>query len=144
MKTEKGVIIAAYKQGGRNPRFLVLKRTKNWEGWEIPKGHLENDDYRDTVRIELEEEAGIKEEWIESIREMDEEASWTYERDGEEFKKEYRAFVVKIADEAHVDTSNNPDDEHETGFFFRSRDAKSLITYDNNLEILEKAEETIG
>ncbi|EGQ43757.1 MAG: hypothetical protein J07AB43_06350 [Candidatus Nanosalina sp. J07AB43] len=39
MKTEKGVALVVYKKKRGKKRFLILKRDKNWEGWEIPKGH---------------------------------------------------------------------------------------------------------
>jgi len=138
MKTEKGVVVIAHQESRRNHRYLVLKRTKNWEGWELPKGHLENDDYRETVELELGEEAGLKEENIENIEEMGETLEWTFENDnGEEIKREYKAFIVKIEAEAIVDVSENPHEEHENGFFLSYEDASSLLTYDNQKEILE-------
>lgn len=143
MKTEKGVVIVAYKKVRRNHRYLVLKRTKNWEGWELPKGHLENDDYRETVKLELGEEAGLDGEKIESIEDMEETLEWTFEDDGEEIKREYKAFLVEISEDAIVDVSENPHDEHETGFFLDYGDASSLLTYDNQREILETGKESL-
>jgi 8-oxo-dGTP pyrophosphatase MutT (NUDIX family) len=143
MKTEKGVMIVAYKDSRRSERYAVLKRKKNWEGWELPKGHLENDDYFYTVREELQEEAGIDEEDIEDIEETEETVSWTYERGGEKFEKKYRVMIVKVADSARIDTSGNPDEEHEQGFFLGLEDALSLLTYENNREVLEKAVDMI-
>lgn len=143
MKTEKGAIIIAYKSGSK-PRYLVLKRKKNWEGWETPKGHLENDDYEETVKLEIEEEAGIEEDKIVEIEDMDQTVSWEYEDDDGEFRKEYRAFLVEVADDAFVDVSKNPHDEHEHGYFFVFRDAKKMITYDNNLELLKDAHQRLG
>ncbi|MFB6175002.1 MAG: NUDIX domain-containing protein [Candidatus Nanohalobium sp.] len=144
MRTEKGVVIVAYKEVRRNQRYLVLKRKKNWEGWEMPKGHLEDDDYTGSVKLELGEEAGLDEEDIESIEEMGETLEWTYEdEDGEEVKREYRAFIVKVSDSGFVDVSENPHDEHETGFFLDYDDAASLLTYENQKELLDKARGTI-
>jgi len=143
MRTEKGVVVVAYKEVRRNHRYLVLKRTKNWEGWELPKGHLENDDYRETVKLELGEEVGLEEEKIEDIEDMGETLEWTFEDDGEEVKREYKAFIVKISEDAVVDVSANPHDEHETGFFLDFEDASSLLTYDNQNELLEKGKESL-
>lgn len=142
-ETEKGVIIVAYKEIRRNHRFLILKRTKNWEGWELPKGHLEKEDYRETVKIELEEEAGIPEEKIEEIENLEDKVSWNYSRDGVEFEKEYKKFIVKLDEETKIDTSQNPDKEHETGFFLNYEDATSLLEYENNIEFLKEANERI-
>lgn len=140
MRTEKGVAIIAYKESRGSRRFLILQRTKNWEGWEIPKGHLEEDDYRKTVKIELGEEAGIEEDDIVSIDEIGEDLEWSYEdEDGEEVNREYKGFIAEISDSAIVDTSGNPSEEHETGFFMKKEDVKSLLTYDNQVSLLNKA-----
>jgi 8-oxo-dGTP pyrophosphatase MutT (NUDIX family) len=144
MKTEKGVLIIAYQKSLRNHRILVLKRTKNWEGWELPKGHLENDDYRETVKLELKEEAGLDEETIQEITETGDTLEWTFENDdGEQIKREYKAFIAKIGEDAVVDVSENPHDEHETGFFLDYEDAEALLTYDNQKEILEDNKESL-
>jgi 8-oxo-dGTP pyrophosphatase MutT (NUDIX family) len=139
MTIEKGVAVVAYKESRGSRRFLVLKRTKNWEGWELPKGHLENDDYEATVIQELGEEAGIEEDEIQEIEELGEDLEWSFEDDGEEVQREYRGFLVRISDSAIVDTSENPHDEHETGFFMKKDDVESLLTYDNQRELLEEA-----
>lgn len=141
MRTEKGVTIIGFKKIRGSKRFLILKRKKNWEGWELPKGHLEKDDYRETVKIELNEEAGIEEESILSINETDEMLEWSYEDDGETVNREYKVFVVEISEEASVDTSNNPSDEHETGFFMKREDVESLLTYDNQKELILQSED---
>lgn len=143
MKTEKGVTIVAYKESNRNNRFLVLKRTKNWDGWELPKGHLENDDYIETVKLELEEEAGVTEDSLESVESLDQVMEWTFERDDEKIKREYHCYIVKVSEDAIVDTSNNPHDEHENGYFFNLDDATALLTYDNQRELLEEVSENL-
>ena len=140
MRTEKGVAVIAYKNSRGSKRFLVLKRTKNWEGWEIPKGHLEEDDYERTVEIELGEEAGISGDSIIDVEPLGEDLEWSYEDDdGETVKREYRGFLVKISDDAIVDTTGNPSEEHETGFFMKQDDVESLLTYDNQRELLRSA-----
>ncbi len=144
MRTEKGVVLVAYKEVRRNHRYLVLKRTKNWEGWELPKGHLENEDYRETVKIELGEEAGLDESDIQDIQGLEETLEWSFEdEDGEEVKREYRAFLVEIDGDAVVDTSENPHEEHENGFFLDYEDAHSLLTYDNQKEVLDTGREEL-
>lgn len=142
MKTEKGVIIAAYKPKN-NPRFIALKRKKNWEGWELPKGHLEEGDYRKTVKIELQEEAGIEESQIEAIDETEQVLEWSYEENGEEIQKKYKGFIVKISEDATVNIHQNPCDEHESGFFFRARDVEKMLTYEDQLEFLKTAQQRI-
>ena len=140
MEVEKGVILAVFDEDNR---VMVLKRKKNWEGWELPKGHLEKDDYRETVLIELEEEAGIDPELVETVEYLDHTAEWEYTQDEKDFKKKYKAFLVKVSDVERVDTSDNPDKEHEHGFFLRPRHVEEMLEYDNNREVLEKALEQL-
>lgn len=143
METEKGVILVVYKEVRRSQRYAILKRTKNWEGWELPKGHLEKDDYKETAKIELREETGITEEQIQEITDMEKTASWEYEQDGKKFKKEYKAFTVKVDEDTRIDTTENPCDEHSQGFFLKKEDSEGLLTYDNNVEVLEKGSKLI-
>lgn len=137
MREERGVAIVAYKQGVDTPRFLVLKRVKNWEGWELPKGHLE-EDMEETVYQEIGEEAGIPERSVLSVEEMEYDLTWEYEDDGETVKRKYRGFIVEVEENATVDVSGNPHEEHSKGHFFRKRDAESLLTYPNQKNLLEK------
>ena len=141
MRTEKGVALVAYKQKRGKRRFLVLQRDKNWEGWELPKGHLEQDDYSHTAKLELREEAGISEEDIENLEELGEDLEWSYEDEeqDEEVKREYRGFLVKVSEDALADVSENPHDEHVNGFFMKKEDVESLLTYENQKELLKKA-----
>jgi hypothetical protein len=74
---------------------------------------------------------------------MEQILEWTFEDDGEEIKREYKVFIVKIDENAVVDVTENPHDEHETGFFLDYEDASSLLTYDNQREILEKGKESL-
>ncbi len=138
MRTEKGVAVVAYKESNRNQRFLVLQRTKNWQGWELPKGNLEEGDYEKTVKLELEEEAGVTEDSIESLESLGQVLKWTFERDGDEIKREYKCFLVKVSEDTYVDTSGNPHEEHSGGYFFDYDDASSLLTHENQKELLEK------
>lgn len=136
MELEKGVIVTVFDEKNR---VLVLKRKKNWEGWELPKGHLEKDDYEETVLIELEEETGIEPEKIDSIKDLDKTISWDYSEDGDDFRKEYEAFAVKVSGVEAVDTRENPCDEHEHGFFLRPSHVREMLEYENNVEVLDEA-----
>lgn len=143
MRTEKGVVAVAYKKPGRTPRYLILKRKKNWSGWELPKGHMEGE-YEATVKQELEEEAGIEPEKIRAMDDLEYVLSWEFEDDdGEQVRREYRAFVVEVEPDAVIDVSSNPHEEHDTGYFFNFQDSKALLTYHNQAQLLEKAAEAI-
>jgi 8-oxo-dGTP pyrophosphatase MutT (NUDIX family) len=139
VKTEKGIAAVVYKKSRGSLRVLILHRKKNWEGWELLKGHLENGDYEETVRLELEEEAGIDTEEIQNTQELDHTVEWSYEEEGEKIKREYRGFLVRVEPETGVDVTQNPHDEHESGFFMKPEDAEALLTHDNQKKLLEEA-----
>jgi len=143
VRTEKGVILIVFKKPSRSPRFALLKRTKNWEGWEVPKGHLEDDDFRETVKLELREETGIEEDEIKEIQDIESSVEWSYKDDGEEVEKKYRAYIVEVEDSALVDTDENPHDEHEKGHFLNYNDAHTLLTYEDQKKLLEQARDII-
>ncbi|MFB6202973.1 MAG: NUDIX domain-containing protein [Candidatus Nanohaloarchaea archaeon] len=142
MRTEKGVILAVWKNSNRNPRFLVLKRKKNWEGWELVKGHLEGEE-EETAMTELEEEAGIGEDQVEELKDLDSTVEWSFEDDGEKVKREYRAFMARVEEDAVPDVDGNPHDEHEKALFLSYEDASALLTYEDQDEILEEVRERI-
>lgn len=140
MQEEKGVIVAVFDE---KDRVAVLKREKNWEGWELVKGHLE-DSYKETVIQELEEEAGLEPELIDSITDLKTTVEWSYKDDGEKTVRKYKAYAAKVSGTPVIDTSNNPCDEHEHGFFLKPRDVKEMVTYENHRDVLLEACEQLG
>ncbi len=140
MPEEKGVIVAVFDE---KDRVAVLKRKKNWEGWELVKGHLE-ENYEETVIQEIKEEAGLNSELIDSIKDLQYTAEWSYKDDGDEILRKYKAYAVKVSGTPVIRTSNNPSDEHEHGFFLNPRDVKEMVEYDNNRKIIEKACKELG
>ncbi|MFB6166881.1 MAG: NUDIX domain-containing protein [Candidatus Nanohaloarchaea archaeon] len=141
MKEEERVCVVLYKVVDGHPRYGVLKRKKNWEGWELVKGHMEETP-EETARTEVREEAGIDE--VEEIESIGCEAGWTYEEDGEEVDVDCRCFLVRVPPDASIDVDDNPHEEHEMGYFLNLRDARDILTHDNQRELLQKASERIG
>lgn len=141
MKDVERVCVVLYKRVDGYPRYAVLRRVKNWEGWEILKGHMEGTP-EETARIEVEEETGIGE--LESLEEFDHELEWTYEDDGEEVHVTCHCFLAEAPEDARVSVAGNPDEEHEDGYFLNFRDARDILTYDEQREFLEAAHEQLG
>lgn len=140
MEVEKGVMAAVINQKGR---ALVLRRKKNWEGWELVKGGLETT-HNETVLIELEEEAGIPSELVDSVKNLGFEVEWEYSRDGNDYKKKYQAYAVRVSDDANVDVTGNPCDEHEHGFFFNIDHAREMLEYEDSKKVLDEASKEFG
>ena len=59
-KYRKYVFIVAFLRR-KNPQFLILHRTKNWKGWELPKGGLKEGEIESKcLKREVREETGTK------------------------------------------------------------------------------------
>lgn len=142
MREEERVCVVLYKRVDNDyVHYGVLKRTKNWDGWEIIKGHMEADGPAATARQEVAEEAGITD--IVDIQPIDHTVEWTYEDDGDEVNAVCDCFLVEVPSDARIDVSSNPHDEHEHGFFLNYRDARDILTYDDQRELLDAAHEVL-
>ncbi|MDY6770771.1 MAG: NUDIX domain-containing protein [Candidatus Nanohaloarchaea archaeon] len=142
MKEVEGVVVALYKPTGDYHRFAVLKRDVNWEGWELPKGRLDDtEDPEKAARREIKEETSIEPV---SITDLDEIHEWEYEQDGEKRHAKYHAFMAEAPENAFIDVSDNPDkDEHSKGHFLNLRDTKDVLTHENQRELVEKVAERL-
>lgn len=139
MKTRKGVALVTYRQSSDSRNYLILKRDKNWRGWELPKGGLEYDNYLSTAFLELNEEAGIEPVEIESISELDKELTWTYDKGGKSFKSRFKVFLVEVKNSAKPDVSKNPSEEHKAAAFYPFGNAMDLLKHNEQKRLLEKA-----
>jgi 8-oxo-dGTP pyrophosphatase MutT (NUDIX family) len=136
MNEVEGVVVALYKMAGGHPRFAVLRRDVNWDGWEVPKGRLDDgEDPEEAVRREVLEETGIEPE---EVTDLDDIHEWEYERDGDRFHARYHAFMARAPDSAFIDISDNPDkDEHSKGHFLNTRDTTDILTHENQRDLIE-------
>lgn len=140
MQKEQRVCVVLRKSVSGGNRYGVLKRTKNWEGWELVKGHIDDDESPEDAAVrEVREETGIDE--IDEVASLDYELTWTYERDGEQRRSVCRCFLIDVPADAYIDVDTNPHDEHATGHFLNFRDARDILTYDNQRELLEYVRE---
>lgn len=138
------VCLVICKKMGNSYRFAVLKRVKNWDGWELPKGHIEDGDTaEEAVYNELQEETGIGRDTVIDVKELDHTLEWTYERDGEKRKAVCNCFLVEVEEGVYIDVSGNPHDEHDKGHFLNFRDAHDILTYDDQRELLEHVKNDI-
>ncbi|MCJ7428957.1 MAG: NUDIX domain-containing protein [Candidatus Nanohaloarchaeota archaeon QJJ-5] len=135
MEEVKGVVIVLYTIKNGHPRIAVLKRTLNWEGWELVKGRKDDDeDPKETARREIKEETGIDPA---SITILDDTHEWTYERDGTKYHAIYDTCIARAPDGARIQVQHNNDEEHEKGFFLNPRDAKDILTHENQQSLIE-------
>lgn len=136
MEKVPGVLICLYKNKNGYYRYGVLKRTLNWEGWELVKGSIDgNESPKKAAKREIREETGIKVEDVESIGGN---VTWTYKRDGKNYKADYKCFMAEVPSDAKISVENNEVKEHSKGLFLNYRDSKDILTYENHRELLEK------
>ncbi len=137
-----GVVVALYKMAGGHPRFAVLRRDVTWDGWELPKGRLDDgEDPETAARREVIEETSIEPT---EVTDLDDVHEWAYERDGEKHRARYHAFMARAPDSAFIDISDNPDeDEHSKGHFLNTRDTTDILTHENQRELVRDVKERV-
>jgi len=143
METVRRICAVVCKEMDAAYRWAVLKRVKNWEGWELPKGHIEDDTAEETVYREIQEELGIARATVRRVEPLDFSLEWTYDRDGEEKKAVCDCFLVMVDQDVYITVAQNPDDEHAKGHFLNFRDARDILTYDDQRELLIHAREQL-
>lgn len=129
-------------------RFLLLHRKLNWQGWEYPKGGIENNETpRDTVGRELLEETGIKN--FEIISELSNTEFIDEIRDA---KVIVSNFLVHVSSNSKV-ILNNPQlkdgkkeliIEHDDFKWFFPKEAVNILTHDNTKLIMKEAIKVLG
>ncbi|MCJ7450650.1 MAG: NUDIX domain-containing protein [Candidatus Nanohaloarchaeota archaeon QJJ-9] len=136
MEEKYGVLVIAYKPVEKGHRVAVLKRSKGWEGWELVKGgKKDGETVEEAAERETCEEIGIDPEKVKPIGEK---VGWEYEKDEKKYRVEAEICVAKVSNDARISIEDNPHEEHSKGFFFNYRDAKGLLTYEEQEKALEK------
>ena len=128
MKKEKSCGVILYKDGGE---YLLLKHAEG--NWDFPKGHVEaNETEYETALREVKEETGLTVEIIPGFRE-----SITYIMYGS-IEKEVVFFLGHIRSKAgslELQASEIKDFR-----YLSYEEARELITFGTNKELLDKAE----
>ncbi|MDY6778845.1 MAG: NUDIX domain-containing protein [Candidatus Nanohaloarchaea archaeon] len=142
MEQVPGVVVVLYKRVDGYNRYAVLKRTKNWEGWELVKGHIEDkEEPEEAAHREVREETGITPENVQSMDEINE---WEYKRDGTQYHARYRAYLAEAPSDAYIDVSGNEHGEHSKGHFLNFRDTVEILTHDNQRELVKQAADQLA
>ena len=141
MERIDGVVVCVYKLKRDHPRFAVLKRELNWNGWELVKGRMDGEESpEEAAEREVKEETGIAPEKMERLDGMIE---WEYEREGTEFHASYRKFTAEAPEDSRIDISSNSVREHSKGLFLNLRDTKDILSYDQHSKLVEETAQKI-
>lgn len=132
--------IVVFREEPDGSRYYLLLRHANGGHWSFPKGHLEEgESAREAAVRELTEETGLRpEEFLADFRER---IHYSYRREGERVEKAVVYFL------ASVDGLTDPvslSDEHLDYEWVPFEEALDKLTYDNDGEVLKKAEEELG
>ncbi len=130
-----GIISVRFTSGRRS--YLLLKHA-NGGHWSFSKGHLEEgEEAKDAALRELREETGL--EVKKFFPGFEEETSYTYEREGLSVAKTVIYYLGRVSMDSAVKLSS----EHFSYRWLNYREARELLTYENDRELLDKAEEKL-
>jgi len=137
MRVDAGVAMLVYRETVENQReYLILRRCKNWDGWELPKGHLEHDSHEATVFVELNEEAGIEPVDVKKLASLDKYLTFQFEENQETVVSNFKCFEVEVNVETEVDLSKNPFDEHSDYKWVSQNEAKDELEHEEQRNLL--------
>ncbi|DAC46425.1 MAG TPA: NUDIX domain-containing protein, partial [Candidatus Thalassarchaeaceae archaeon] len=102
--------------------------------WSFPKGHVEQGDtnHHETASRELKEETGIKSVVIDTTWES--RTEYTFRKKGRKTTKQVYWYIAST-DEVEVELS----EEHNSYLWLNYADAESMLTFDQEKELLRSA-----
>ncbi|MFB6290833.1 MAG: bis(5'-nucleosyl)-tetraphosphatase [Candidatus Bipolaricaulia bacterium] len=128
-----GIITSRVIAGERE--YLLLKHA-NGGHWSFPKGHVEGDEKPKEAAIrELSEETDLTIKKF--VPDFTRQISYSFERSGRAIFKTVIYFLGIVSSEAQVKLSP----EHLDFLWCRYPEARKRVTYENDRELLDRAEE---
>ncbi len=117
------------------PYFLILKRSKNWEGWEFVKGGIkEGETEEDAVKREIIEETGLQKfKIIKKIANVKKEFVGVGDK-----LNIHSIYLVESNMNIPIHVPQGENKEHSTYLWADVDSVKSKLTWENDKEILEK------
>ena len=135
----KCVTAVIYDDMGK-PFFLILKRQRNWEGWEFAKGGIESgESEEDAVHREIVEETGLQKfkiiKKIEGVYKQ-------FKGVGDKLNI-HSVYLVEASMNIPIHIPKGNDPEHSTYLWADADSVMSKLTWDNDKEILSKVLEEL-
>ena len=126
METSCGFILLNYDS--------ILRLQYPQGHWSFPKGHVEQGDtnHHETASRELKEETGIKSVEIDTTWES--RTEYTFRKKGRKTTKQVYWYIAST-DEVEVELS----EEHNSYLWLNYADAESMLTFDQEKELLRSA-----
>ncbi len=135
---KEGVKAIIFDVRDNEPIYLILHRVLNWEGWEFPKGGIEEgESEKEALLREVMEETGLKR--LKIIKKIN---IIKYKGDnGVQYV--YHQYLVRGNSEEQVTLQKEPVVEHDGYKWANFDEAYELLTWPNDKETLEKADKLV-
>ena len=138
-KIRKGVTAVIFDRA-HSPYFLILKRKKEWIGWEFVKGAInENESEEDAVTREIREETNLQKFKI--IKRLNDIIKEFSTKDGT--LHTHSIYMVEASMNIPIHIPKTEEAEHSTYLWATIESAESKLTWDNDREILKRVIEEI-
>ncbi len=134
-KVRRVAIGIVFKKFPDGIRFLLLKRSRGWRGWEFPKGGVEkNETERDAAMRETNEETGLKR--LKVVKRAGMVIEYDYPKGGGESRDyestKQRAFLIEA-----FDGKVKVEKDFFSGYaWLKAKDAVNRLKWDNQRNLL--------
>ena len=137
MRYRPGIGAVIYRKTSKGPRFLIFHRIKNWEGWELLKGGIQDGETKlKALKREIKEETGLKK--YEIIKKTGKIIKYKWPKQFAKdhhiyFGAEHSFYLIK-AKESKIKIDKR---EHDSYKWVTAEEALKLLTYNNHKRILK-------
>jgi len=135
MIKEKSAGAVVFRKDNEIKYLLLYRKAKLHykESWDFPKGKIEEEDEKKTIKREILEETGIND--VRIIPSFKEKISYFYKKESKLISKEVVYYLVETKEE-----KVNISYEHDGYKWANYNEAIKLLTFDNAKNILKKAD----
>jgi len=135
----KCITAVIYDDVGK-PFFLILKRQRNWEGWEFVKGGMEpGETEEETVKREILEETGLQKfKILKKLEGITKEFKGVGDR-----LNVHSVYLVDASMNIPINIPTGHDPEHSTYLWADAESVASKLTWENDQLILAKVLEVL-
>ena len=135
MIKEKSAGAVVFRKDNEIKYLLLYRKAKLHykESWDFPKGKIEEEDEKETIKREILEETGIND--VRIIPSFKEKISYFYKKESKLISKEVVYYLVETKEE-----KVNISYEHDGYKWANYNEAIKLLTFDNAKNILKKAD----
>ena len=145
-KFRRAVFIVTYAKKDDSILYLILKRHKNWKGWEFPKGGIDiGESERHAVIRELKEETGLI-PLNNHVKKFNIKGMYKYKKKPNSSTgfvgQSYKLFAIEVSFPKYGKIKIDGH-EHSTWKWFDIQKAKNKVTFNNQKDCLKIVDECV-